>query len=276
MKADAATPPRTSPSPISRAAFGRLREILFQSAGISLADSKQAMVGGRLSKRLRQLDLDSYEAYLGVVQRDPAERQTAIDLLTTNETHFFREQPHFDLLRQRILPSLASRRPLRCWSAAASTGQEAYSLAMLLASELGHGQWEVVGTDISSRVVATAREGRYEMRLAEQIPREYLQTHCKRGVGGNEGYFVVSAALRQHVRFIQANLNASLPDIGQFDIALLRNVLIYFPAEVKREVVNRVLALLRPGGWLLVGHSESLGEIASGLRSIAPSVYQRP
>lgn len=275
MRARAAPSAVASPPPISRAAFVRLRELLFQVAGISLADSKQAMVGGRLSKRLRQLGLDSYEAYLGVVQHDPAERQIAIDLLTTNETQFFRERPHFDLLCQRILPALASRRPLRCWSAAASTGQEAYSLAMLLASQLVHEQWEVVGTDISSRVLAVAREGRYEMRLAEQIPREHLQAHCRRGVGHNEGYFVVAAALRQHVRFIQANLNAGLPDIGQFDIALLRNVLIYFPPEVKRDVVTRVLAHLRPGGWLLVGHSESLGEMAFGLRSIAPSVYQR-
>ncbi|TWI07988.1 CheR family methyltransferase [Aerolutibacter ruishenii] len=262
--------------PLSDSAFRLFQDMLLQSAGISLASGKKAMVAGRLAKRLKHLQLDSYEAYHQAVARSPEEMQVAVDLLTTNETHFFREQPHFDLLRERILPSLSKARPLRIWSAAASTGQEAYSLAMLLARHVAHNDWEVFGSDISSRVLEQARRGQYDMSQARELPDGYLRAYCLRGIGRQEGSFVIAPELRQKVRFSQINLNASLPDIGLFDVVLLRNVLIYFQPDVKQRVIGHVLERLRPGGWLLVGHSESFGSTSRGLVNVVPSVYRKP
>ena len=255
-------------------AFARFRALLFQVAGIELAPGKKAMVAGRMAKRLRQLQLKGYDEYHRLLASQPQELQHAIDLLTTNETHFFREQPHFDFLRERVLPAAA--RPLRVWSAAASTGQEAYSVAMLLARHARHDGWEVLGTDISARVIEHAQRGRYDLRQAQELPREYLRAYCLRGVGSQEGSFAIAPELRRQVRFRRMNLNAPLPDVGLFDVILLRNVLIYFPPEVKRQVVGRLVERLRPGGWFIVGHSESLGELAQGLAAQAPSVYRKP
>lgn len=269
-------PASIGPAPISDAAFTAIRDLLFRVAGIHLAPGKKALMGGRLNKRLRQLGLQRFEDYQQRVLQDPVEQQIAIDLLTTNETQFFRERAHFDLLRERILPELRGRRPLRAWSAAASTGQEAYSLAMMLAHHAGHAQWEVLGSDISARVLETARAGRYDLRHADQIPLELRRAYCLRGVGSQAGVLLIDEALRRHVRFQQINLNATLPEIGRFDLILLRNVMIYFPNEVKRGVVARIAQRLAPGGWLLIGHSESIADCASDLECVAPSVYRQP
>lgn len=256
--------------------FAHFRALMAQVAGIALAPEKRALVAGRLARRLKHHGLGSYDAYRALVARDPHERQAAIDLLTTNETRFFREPAHFDLLRTRVLPELAATRPLRVWSAASSTGQEAYSIAMLLARHLGHEAWSVLGSDLSSRVLDEARRARYDMRQAAEIPTTLLHACCLRGVGAQEGTFAIAPELRQRVRFSAINLNDVLPDIGAFEVIFLRNVLIYFPAETKRQVVGRVLERLRPGGWFFVGHSESLGALAAGLEPMAPSAYRKP
>lgn len=258
---------------LSDAAFEQIRAWLLRTSGISLAGGKKAMVAGRLAKRLKQLGLSSYEDYHRMMLSQPGEAQRALDLLTTNETHFFREKPHFDFLRERILP--ASTRPLRVWSAAASSGQEAYSLAMVLARHASHDGWEVFGTDISADVIERAQRGQYDIRQAGQIPPEDLRAYCLRGIGSQDGTFMVSPELRRRVRFARMNLATELPDVGMFDLILLRNVLIYFPPEVKRQVVGRLVAQLRPGGWLMVGHSESLSDLGL-LTALAPSVYGKP
>lgn len=260
-------------APLSDAAFELFRSWLLRVAGIGLAPGKKTMVGGRLAKRLKQLGLASYEEYYRLVLSEPEETQWALDLLTTNETHFFRERPHFDFLRDRILPG--TTRSLRVWSAAASSGQEAYSIAMVLARHAPHDGWEVFGTDISARVIDRAQRGQYDIRQAQQVPPEYLHTCCLRGVGSQEGTFVIAPELRQRVRFARLNLTMQLPELGMFDLILLRNVLIYFPPEVKRQVVERLIQHLRPGGWLMVGHSESLSDLGCGLTSLGPSVYRK-
>lgn len=265
-----------APVPLSETAFARFQQTLLQVTGIRLTSSKKALVAGRLAKRLKQLQLDSYEAYHRIVSGDPDELQLAIDLLTTNETHFFRESQHFDLLRDRILPSMATTRPLRIWSAAASSGQEAYSLAMLLARHAAHPEWEVFGSDVSARMLEQAQRGQYDIRHVNEVPKDYLHAYCLRGIGNQAGSFIITPELRRRVRFARVNLNTALPEIGQFDIILLRNVLIYFQPEVKRRVIERVLERLRPGGWLLVGHSESFGDAAPGLINVVPSVYRKP
>jgi chemotaxis protein methyltransferase CheR len=256
--------------------FARFRQMIHSIAGISMSPAKKALVAGRLAKRLKHHSLNSYEAYFQLISKRQDELQVAVDLLTTNETHFFREQKHFDFLRQSVLPQYAAGRPLRIWSAASSSGQEAYSLAMLLADELGEVPWEVFGSDISTKVLDKARAALYPMEQAAEIPGAYLKAYCLKGVASQAGQFTLDPALLQRVRFQQINLNERLPQVGEFDIILLRNVMIYFEAETKRQVVARLLERLRPGGWFIIGHSESLNGLAHGLVAEKPSVYRKP
>jgi chemotaxis protein methyltransferase CheR len=258
--------------------FGLFRRFIYDTAGISLSDAKKALVAGRLAKRVEQRGLASYRDYFRLLESgtQPDELQTAIDLLTTNETYFFREPKHFDRLRQLALAGSRGNGLFRVWSAACSTGEEPYSIAMVLADCLAGRSWELIASDISERVLAKARTGHYPLQRTTNIPPDYLRRFCLRGTGSQEGTLLVQRQLRQAVRFLQVNLNGRLPELGRFDIIFLRNVLIYFDAATKRQVVNRLLAALAPGGHLLIGHSESLNGIVEGVESIAPSVYRRP
>ncbi len=265
-------------TPISDREFAQFQRFIFEAAGITLAASKKALVSGRLSKRLQHHQLASYGDYFALLAsgRAPGETDTAVDLLTTNETYFFREQKHFDLLRALALGARGRGQPFRVWSAACSSGEEPYSIAMVLADCLGSQPWEVLGTDISTRVLERARRGHYPLERTDHVPPQYLQRYCLKGTGRYAGTLLVERGVRQRVQFCHANLNASLPQFGSFDLIFLRNVLIYFNAETKREVVARVLAQLRPGGHMLVGHSETLNDISSAVASLAPSIYQKP
>jgi len=258
--------------------FARFSRFIYDVAGISLGPDKKAMVVGRLAKRLNLHGLSSFSEYYRLLSRDQRERQVAVDRLTTNETHFFREPVHFKLLRDRVLASHPRGRSFRAWSAACSSGEEVYTLAMVLADELADAPWEVLGSDISSRVLEQAQSGLYAMERASELPAECLRKYCLKGIGGKEGSFLVSPKLRARVRFAQINLTEPVPATGEFDVIFLRNVLIYFQPETKRQVIERLLNRLRPGGWFFVGHSESLNGVADGLdlEGVAPSVYKLP
>ncbi|MDP9902797.1 CheR family methyltransferase [Variovorax ginsengisoli] len=262
---------------ISDREFEDFQRFIFDAAGITLSAGKKALVCGRLAKRIQAHQLKDYGSYLKLLQsaQDPLEVQTAIDLLTTNETYFFREAKHFDVLRKVALAH-AGRSPLRVWSAACSSGEEAYSIAMVLADCLPGRAFEVVGTDISTRMVAKACRGHYSEQRAQQIPATYLKRFCLQGQGEQAGTLLVDRTLRAQVSFMHANLNDTLPALGSFDVIFLRNVMIYFSAETKRQVVARVLSLLKPGGYFFIGHSESLNEITSLVQPLMPSIYQRP
>ena len=261
--------------PLSDTELQGFSRLMMDAAGIMLPASKKALVGGRLARRLQALGLPSYTHYLAHIQRDAPERQRAIDLLTTNETYFFREPRHFAYLSEHILSRHDGARPFRVWSAACSSGEEPYSVAMVLAERLGSRPWEMVASDISTRVLEQARRGVYPMERAEKIPLPYLKAYCLKGVGAQEGQFQIQDALRTRITFRELNLNATLPDIGQFDLVLLRNVMIYFDAATKRGVCGRIEQVLRPGGHLFVGHSESLNGLDSSLRMVQPAVYRK-
>ena len=201
--------------------------------------------------------------------------QVAVDLLTTNETYFFREPKHFDWLRRVATTGRDRARPFRVWSAASSSGEEAYSIAMVLADCLGGAPWEVVGSDISTRVLERARIGHYSLQRTGRVPKDYLKRFCLRGVGEQEGTLLINKELRQRVQFCQVNLNDSLPQLGSFDVIFLRNVMIYFNDETKRQVVARLIALLNAGGSFLIGHSESLHGINEAVEHVAPAIYRR-
>ena len=263
-------------APLSDGEFRQFRELIHRIAGISLSEAKKPLVSGRLSKRLRQHALPSYGAYFQRLQRDQGELQMAVDLLTTNETYFFREPKHFDFLRERLAQADGWQRPLRVWSGACSSGEEPYSIALVLAEALGGRPWEILASDISQRVLQQASTGHYPLEDASGIPRPLLLQPCLKGVGQHAGQFTVTPALRTRMQFRQINLNAALPDLGLFDVIFLRNVMIYFDADTKRQVVQRLLAHLRPGGYFLVSHSESLNGITDALRVVKPSIYRKP
>ncbi|MGE0383790.1 MAG: protein-glutamate O-methyltransferase CheR [Gammaproteobacteria bacterium] len=270
--------PGISGPALTQAEFSAACRWLYETAGISLSPHKKALVASRLAKRLRHRNLASFGDYLAIVTggEDPAETQIALDLLTTNETYFFREPAHFEFLREAVLPARARGRPFRVWSAACSTGEEPYSIAMVLADVLGaNGPWEIVSSDISTRVMEIARRGCYPMSATDRIPPELLRQFALRGVGDCEGTFMVDEPLRKRVRIVPINLNATLPGIGEFDVVFLRNVMIYFDSQTKRAVVSRILARLRPGGHLFVSHSESLHGIDDTLLALRPSVYRK-
>lgn len=256
--------------------FLGFQRLIREIAGISLTPNKKALVAGRLAKRLKHHDLDDYGDYYHLLGTHSEERQIAVDLLTTNETYFFREPRHFEFLRDRILPEHPRERTLRVWSAACSSGEEPYSVAMLLTERLGERPWEIFASDISTRVLDKAQRGLYALDSVRGMTPELLRTHCLKGTGSQAGWFTIDPALKRRVSFAQINLNKALPEVGEFDVIFLRNVLIYFDPQTKREVVARLQAHLRRGGHLFVGHSESLNGLADGLHAVIPAVYRKP
>ncbi|WP_407309145.1 CheR family methyltransferase [Pseudomonas sp. nanlin1] len=265
--------------PLNDSEFQQFQEWLHRTAGISLSAAKKPLVAGRLFKRLRHHQLSSYGDYFRLIMGSSgaAELQVALDMLTTNETYFFREPKHFDFLRDKVLPTAAVGRSFRVWSAACSSGEEPYSLAMTLADGLPSGTpWEIVASDISTQVLAQARSGHYPMARSRNLPHEQLVRHCLKGIGRQEGTFLVEKALRDRMQFLQVNLNESLPNLGEFNVIFLRNVMIYFDMQTKRQVVARMLPLLKPGGHLIVSHSESLNGVCESLQLVVPSIYRKP
>ena len=263
---------------ITDAEFGRIRDLVKKLTGINRSDQKKALVVGRLGSRLRIRKTPTYADYYRLLQ-DPGEGdelQVAIDLITTNETSFFREAEHFRILEAHLRALRPVPFPFRVWSAASSSGEEAYTIAMVLSEVLGTAEWSVHGTDLSTRVLERARKGVYPLERSAGIPQQLLHAHCLKGQGAQEGMFAISKHLKQRVAFTQANLVQPLPRLGPFDVAFLRNVLIYFEPPQKKVVVAAVAAQIKPGGLLIVGHSESLTGLSHGLTPLRPTVYRVP
>jgi chemotaxis protein methyltransferase CheR len=257
--------------------FAHFQRFIYDAAGITLSDAKKALVSSRLAMRLQRREMSSYGEYIALLSsgQELEEVQLAVDLLTTNETYFFREPRHFEFLRDQLRLDPRRAEPVRIWSAAGSSGEEAYSICMVLEDCLKGRPWEVVASDISARVLAKARAGHYPMERARGIPVAYLQRFCLKGDGKHEHTLLIERGLRNKVRFLQVNLNAPLPHLGDFDFVFLRNVLIYFSLETKREVIARVLSVVKPNGYLIIGHSENLRDITVATRALAPSIFQK-
>jgi chemotaxis protein methyltransferase CheR len=264
---------------ITDAEFARFQALIYKIAGISLSDAKKVLLTGRLGKRLKHFGCGTYTEYFRLVSsgQDDVELQMMVDLLTTNETYFFREEKHFDFLAQKILAKHPTGQPFNIWSAACSSGEEVYTLAMVLAERFGvHGNWMVTGSDISQRVLAASERGLYPNERARGISPELLRKYCLKGVRSQEGMVLIDQPLRKHTRFVQVNLNNALPELGMFDVIFLRNVMIYFDANTKRDVVARLVQRLKSGGHFIVGHSESLSGLTDTLKTIQPTIYMKP
>jgi chemotaxis protein methyltransferase CheR len=254
--------------------FLRLQRLMADASGIHMTPNKRPLVAGRLLKRLRHYSLDSYADYLELLDQPQhqKERRLVVDLLTTNETYFFREHPHFDFfgtwLHQR-------KGPLRIWSAACSSGEEPYSLAMTACECAATPEWSILGSDLSQSMLQRAREGIYNMTQAKYFPKNWLERHCLRGVDNMDGLFRVQASLRSRVELREINIIQPLPEnLGQFDAIFLRNVLIYFNNEEKQRIIQRLLPQLKPNGLFVIGHAESIHGFDLPLRLLNPSVYE--
>ena len=262
---------------LSQKSFDLIVEAFRQQSGIRLVPAKRQLVIGRLQKLASERGMSNLDDYVDRVSRgrDQAELVRVVDRLTTNETYFFREPAHFEFLTDL----LAQRRPgggdFRVWSAASSSGEEAYSIAMLLADKLGPTGWQIVGTDLSTAMVDSARRALYPMERARNTSAAYLKRFCMKGTGPYDGQLLINKALRARVQFEHANLMQPLPDIGMFDVVFLRNVLIYFESDAKLDIVKRVAQLIKPGGYLFTGHSESLSNLPTGLSNVRPAIYAR-
>jgi chemotaxis protein methyltransferase CheR len=266
---------------LSDTEFHQFQSWLHATAGINLSPAKKALVAGRLSKRLKHYKLSNYGDYFRLISQktEAVELQVALNLLTTNETHFFREPKHFDFLRLQVLPKVPQGKTFRVWCAASSSGEEPYTIAMTLAEGLANSPlgtpWEIIASDISTSVLEKARSGHYAIARSNNIPKPLLAKHCLKGTGVQEGTFLIEPSLRSRVQFMQINLNAALPKIGEFDMIFLRNVMIYFDVDTKRQVVARMMPLLKPEGFFIVSHSESLNGITDNLKLVSPSIYRK-
>lgn len=259
--------------------FALFQRLIHKIAGISLADSKKVLLVGRLQKRLRHHQLKSFGDYYRMLAtgKHADEVQVMVDLLTTNETYFFREPKHFEFLRDEVLRNRRAGSTFRIWSAASSSGEEAYTMAMLLAEHLPNAPWEVFGSDISTQVLAKARTGLYPLERTEGIPPAYLSKYCLKGVRTQAGTLMIAPELKKRVSFEQVNLTQPIDaGVGEFDVIFLRNVMIYFDMETKRQVVANLTPRLKPGGWFVVGHSESLNGITGILETVRPTIYRKP
>ncbi|WP_088286394.1 CheR family methyltransferase [Ideonella sp. A 288] len=262
----------------SPADFDKVRELIYQRAGISLHAGKQAMVYSRLSRRLRETTHRDFASYLQWLQSATgadaeSEWQEFVNCLTTNLTSFFREEHHFHALAED-LRAVQGRQP-RLWCSAASTGEEPYSIAMVVSETLGQGGPKILASDIDTKVLATARRGVYDA-AARGLSAERLQRHFLRGRGNNQGFVRVKPELASMVEFKSFNLMSRDWSLGDpFDMIFCRNVMIYFDAPTQRRVLQQMHRVLRPGGLLYVGHSENFTDSRDLFRLRGKTIYER-
>lgn len=256
--------------------FQLFQRLIQDKLGIFLPQQKKALLSNRLWKRLAACEVNGYSDYYRLLQspQGRSELDLALELITTNETYFFREQKHFDYLRDVILPATRGKGRFRVWSAAASTGEEPYSIAMML-KDFCPVEWELLCSDVNRTVIEQAKLGIYPDARTKHIPEEYLRRFCRKGIGPQSGNIRINRELRETVSFFTLNLHEEFPDdLGKFALIFLRNVLIYFESDNKSKILQRIADKLEPGGLLFVGHSESLHGLSDRFVSVKPAIYR--
>ncbi len=264
--------------------FDYLRNLVNGRTGIVVTDEKYDMFYSRLVRRIRLLRLANFTQYCDLIKSEQgnAEIIHLVNAITTNLTSFYRENHHFEFLLQRVIPGLLERAPaqrrLRIWSAGCSTGEEPYSIAMTLCeSELAAKGWniQILATDIDSNVLEHAAAGVYNMDRVENLPQARLQRWFLKGKGEQEGRVRVKPEVHKLVEFAQLNLNSAwvLPEVA--DIVFCRNVIIYFDKEAKRTLIERIAENLTMGGYLFIGHSESMFRVSDRFELVGNTIYRK-
>jgi chemotaxis protein methyltransferase CheR len=260
--------------------FATISALAREEFGLELGRGKEQLVAARLGKLMRKLGFSAFSEYYRHVQGDRTGDALVelIDALTTNHTSFFREQAHFDFLVQRVFAEHNGHSPMRIWSAASSTGEEPYTIALTARERLGSQSPilpRILASDISTRVLETARKGIYKADRFQGGVVPWLRKHLLRGEGRWEGWYRMRPEILSMVEFRRVNLIEPLPELGKFTVIFCRNVMIYFSRETQEQLVNRLAACLEPGGYLFVGHSESLTGMQHGLQHIQPAIYRK-
>jgi chemotaxis protein methyltransferase CheR len=258
--------------------FEKISQLAYEHFGLDLRGGKQGLVAARLGKKLRELGLNSFQHYYDYVKADRSGAALAgmVDQLTTNHTSFFREPRHFDFLRKTIFPSLRARPRIHIWSAACSSGEEPYSIAMSLLEESSceaAAKVRIKATDISTRVLEKARIGVYAAERLEGLPPALLQRYLVRNQDGTSRF---KNEVRSMVDFEHLNLMQPLPESYRCSVIFCRNLMIYFDKPTQQSLVQRLTEHLEDGGYLLTGHSESLNNVAHGLDYVCPATYRKP
>lgn len=262
---------------LSESEFVSFANLIFKYTGIRMGEKKKNLIVSRLSKRVRACNCNSYREYLDIIKSDhnTNERNTFISLITTHVTHFFRESEHYAFLEHLLTNS--DNPPTKIWSAAASTGEEAYSAGLIMRDKLETNDWSILGTDICNESIEKARSGFYPLQGSEQIPDHYLKRYCLKGKEEFTGYFTFDKEIRSKIRFETANLTTfeRLPGNFKPDLVFLRNVMIYFETKEKQMIIDKIDSVLSRGSILMIGHSETLTGLHSNFKLLRTSVYQK-
>lgn len=259
----------------TRADFLKIRDLIYRHAGITLADAKQDLVYGRLARRLRDLNISRFSDYIALLNPGSEEWELFTNSLTTNLTAFFREQYHFPILAEHVLST--KHRPIRLWSAASSTGEEPYSMAMTVmeAFDSFSPPVQILASDLDTQVLQTAAAGIYTLDRLEKIPVEKKRQFFKKGKGSNQGRARVIPELQNLIEFRQINLLHDDWGMEQkFDAIFCRNVMIYFDKDTQRKLIEKFLRVLQPNGLLFTGHSESFFHVGDLIAPIGKTVYR--
>lgn len=264
---------------LTDAQFDAIRTMLYRLCGIHLSSGKEQLVKSRLMKRLRTLGLYNFREYLSHLENDASggELIYMIDALATNKTDFFREMQHFEYLRRHILPEMRGD-SMRFWSAGCSSGEEPFSLAIVLREEItdiDRKDIRILATDISTKMLKIAAEAVYSREVLDDVPKTILNKCFAVVPGSSPLLYRVNDAVRYLVRFARLNLMDSWPMHGPFDMIFCRNVMIYFDDETRRMLIHRFYNVLRPGGYLFVGHSESLAALTHEFHYVQPAIYRK-
>ena len=262
--------------------FELFKALIYQQVGINLDTPKKTLLVSRLGKRLRELNLSSYKDYYDCVSGKDGEEELMklLDLVSTNKTDFYREPVHFDFLRDQVIPEMQAARTLRIWSSASSSGEEPYTIAMTVRDAIPDvTRWNVkiLASDISTRVLSKAASGIYEIERVSQLSGELVKRHFLRGKHDQAGKVCVRPQVANLVSFRRINLmDETFPFSSTLDVIFCRNVMIYFDRDTQAKLMEKFHRYLRPGGYLFIGHSESLQWIEHRFRYLKPTIYQKP
>jgi chemotaxis protein methyltransferase CheR len=261
--------------------FEKFSRLAYEQIGLDLHNGKEGLVAARLGKKLRELGMKSFQTYYDYVKADRsgAAMEAMVDQLTTNHTSFFREPRHFEFLCGTIFPALRSRSQIHIWSAACSSGEEPYSIAMSLLEEWPHEaamKVRIKASDISTRVLTHAKRGVYKAERLSNVPEAMLHRYLLKGQGSFANSFRFKDNVRSMIDFGHLNLMEQLPEQYCCSVIFCRNIMIYFDTPTKQRLVERLSQRLEDGGYLLIGHSESLNNLSHGLEYISPATYRKP